>query len=527
MPAHDLKAVTGSVDHVESNSTPSKLGQDMEAMLSPKATLLNEMLAESPTAEGRLEATLSKIGMLEDMDVQLRSQLEKIIVQRNQLGAEKAARDIEIQHLRAQVELLEADSAGRHDSDSRPGSPRESESDRIVSHVESLQADNARLQLQVEISGHAASDLQQQLHDSQQQLQSKSHNAVPSLAVSLESQLRAQVSKNAQITAASQGNRISQLFSSLTDSNASMADAKQRSSQLEEELAVSRELSAEQKAEVGELKAQLSEQAAKVAAESASRTEADAGLHAQLKAESAKHKEDQGAWQEEVNGLQALAANAQKQKESLQTEVQMLQNKQEEHQKLLAEQETQLQVLGAELKSQTDARTASEQQLQEMKDRHQLEQQTQQVQNLTEQLNAQKQLQQQLGERTIVLGQKAHQIALLTAQLNEARSPSFDEASQGEHSILNQGKQLRSTQNSVRPSTLEAQFMKSSRGSSAHLSSGSTQQQPQLRPAVAKPESDSEAFSDQLDPQLSPPQSRPESQSAEGTSDDGLELEGI
>ena len=77
------------------------------------------------------------------------------------------------------------------------------------------------------------------------------------------------------------------------------------------------------------------------------------------------------------------------------------------------------------------------------------------------------------------------------------------------------------SQNSVRPSTLEAQFMKSSRGSSAHLSSGSTQQQPQLRPAVAKPESDSEAFSDQLDPQLSPPQSRPESQSAEGTSDDG------
>jgi len=100
-----------------------------------------------------------------------------------------------------------------------------------------------------------------------------------------------------------------------------MADAKQRSSQLEEELAVSRELSAEQKAEVAELKAQLSEQAAKAAAESASRAEAEAGLRAQLKAESAKHKEDQGAWQEEVKGLQALTANAQEQKESLQTEV--------------------------------------------------------------------------------------------------------------------------------------------------------------------------------------------------------------
>ena len=55
-------------------------------------------------------------------------------------------RFVQIQHLQAQVELLEADSAGRHNSDSRPGSPRESEVDR---HVESLQADNARLQMQV------------------------------------------------------------------------------------------------------------------------------------------------------------------------------------------------------------------------------------------------------------------------------------------------------------------------------------------------------------------------------------------
>ena len=55
---------------------------------------------------------------------------------------------LQIQHLQAQVDLLEADSAGRH-SDSRPGSPRESETDRLSSHVESLQADNTRLQMQV------------------------------------------------------------------------------------------------------------------------------------------------------------------------------------------------------------------------------------------------------------------------------------------------------------------------------------------------------------------------------------------
>ena len=48
------------------------------------------------------------------------------------------------QHLQAQVELLEADSAGRHNGGSTPSSPRET--------VESLQADNARLHHQVYIS---------------------------------------------------------------------------------------------------------------------------------------------------------------------------------------------------------------------------------------------------------------------------------------------------------------------------------------------------------------------------------------
>ena len=55
---------------------------------------------------------------------------------------------MQIQHLQAQVELLEADSAGRQ-ADSRPGSPRESEVDSLVNHVETLQADNNRLQQQV------------------------------------------------------------------------------------------------------------------------------------------------------------------------------------------------------------------------------------------------------------------------------------------------------------------------------------------------------------------------------------------
>ena len=56
---------------------------------------------------------------------------------------------MQIQHLQAQVELLEADSAGRHNADSTPGSPREPEADKLANHVESLQADNVRLQHQV------------------------------------------------------------------------------------------------------------------------------------------------------------------------------------------------------------------------------------------------------------------------------------------------------------------------------------------------------------------------------------------
>ena len=43
-----------------------------------------------------MQAALTKIGRLEDMDVQLRSQLEKLIAQRNQLNGVKAARVIEV-----------------------------------------------------------------------------------------------------------------------------------------------------------------------------------------------------------------------------------------------------------------------------------------------------------------------------------------------------------------------------------------------------------------------------------------------
>ena len=46
--------------------------------------------------------------------------------------------------------------------------------------------------------------------------------------------------------------------------------------------------------------------------------------------------------------------------------------------------------------------------------------------------DAYKQLQQQLGERTIVLGQKAHQIAELSTQLNQAHGlPASKEKPQG------------------------------------------------------------------------------------------------
>ena len=55
----------------------------------------------SQTCCAWLQTALLKIGRMEDMDTQLRSQLEKIISQRNQLSAEKAASDIEVstQHM--------------------------------------------------------------------------------------------------------------------------------------------------------------------------------------------------------------------------------------------------------------------------------------------------------------------------------------------------------------------------------------------------------------------------------------------
>lgn len=52
-----LQAATDQADHPASDARPSKLYEDMEELLSPKAAPLNEVLAASPTAEGRLDAS--------------------------------------------------------------------------------------------------------------------------------------------------------------------------------------------------------------------------------------------------------------------------------------------------------------------------------------------------------------------------------------------------------------------------------------------------------------------------------------
>jgi len=89
--------------------------------------------------------------------------------------------------------------------------------------------------LQVEMSGHAVSDLQQQIHDSQQQLQSKSQDAVPSLAVSLESQLRAQVSKS-EYEVARQAAQILELQGELTKVQVSYDRSAQRQTETNAQL---------------------------------------------------------------------------------------------------------------------------------------------------------------------------------------------------------------------------------------------------------------------------------------------------
>ena len=43
-----------------------------------------------------MQEALNRADMLEDMDTQLRNQLEKMILQRNQCSAEKAQRDLEV-----------------------------------------------------------------------------------------------------------------------------------------------------------------------------------------------------------------------------------------------------------------------------------------------------------------------------------------------------------------------------------------------------------------------------------------------
>ncbi len=237
--------------------------------------------------------------------------------------------------------------------------------------------------LQVESSGHAIADLQRQIHNSQQQLPIKPQDASPSLSTSLESQLRAQISKSeyevarqaaqilelqgeltkiqvsfdkssqrqtetkaqltrqestasrhvansaqlqqqlteAKITAASQENRIGQLQTSLADSNSSLSNAKQRNSQLEEDLKLSQGLSAKHEVETARLKSQLSDEADMAATESACRAAAEADLRRQLKGQQAEHNQHMIALEQELQGLKASAAVSRKQEQALQEEV--------------------------------------------------------------------------------------------------------------------------------------------------------------------------------------------------------------
>lgn len=167
-------------------------------------------------------------------------------------------------------------------------------------------------------------------------------------------------------------------------------------------------------------------------------------------------------------------------------QVQVLQGKTDEQQKSLAGQETHIQLLTSKLEAETASKAALEQQLHEAQNQQQqasivdsLKAQLTQTQAQVTQLEsdiahaeqnaaaqealaaevavtvselktqlgeahfeaaamakAHKQLQQQLGERTIVLGQKAHQITNLTAQLNDVQGLSPDDTRHGEMSLI-------------------------------------------------------------------------------------------
>ena len=168
----------------------------------------------------------------------------------------------------------------------------------------------------------------------------------------------------------------------------------------------------------------------------------------------------------------AVLLHVQRHSCTLALQVQSLHSEGAEHQHLLAEQEAQLETLNSKLSIETAARITLERQLQDKQTQQQPDQQAQSAELVTEQptqaqsqqqstaheasdrealtvsdlrsqlrkaqaelavmADAQKQLKQQLGERTIVLGQKAHQIAHLTAQVNGARVQSGD-TPQGEN----------------------------------------------------------------------------------------------
>lgn len=528
---------------------------DIEALLSPKANPSEDMLFASPTAEGRLEAALTKIGRLEDMDVQLRSQLEKLIAQRNQLNGDKAARDIEIQHLQAQVDLLEAEAAG-HRSDSRPNSPREpetprdSELDRLAGHAESLQADNTRLQEQVTQALATAASQNDKITMLQTSLTDSSSSSLEAAEKQTQRTEQELVTHRGLLT--QQAAQLEGLQQKLTEQSAKAASAATAEAELRQQLDQQSGKVASAAATEAELQQKLGEQSAKAA----SATAAEAELRQQLRIKEAEATQRSSEFEQELEGLQKLAAAAQKQEEALQLQVATSQAAKEELQQTVVSQQQQLHLLSSKLDTEAAHKATLEQQLPAALTQAQSAQQaldarqassgpaqmqdaasmtdrlsqsrdigtvtepeqlmghsgsvseslsqaedgtavaehhddSEHVERLTEQLSetqaklaqmkkntaeleriaeleqqlssqealaiqsrltislletqaaksetqmdalrdAYRQLQQQLGERTIVLGQKAHQIAELTSQLNKARGlPANQDALQG------------------------------------------------------------------------------------------------
>eukprot|EP00891_Asterochloris_glomerata_P004578 jgi/Astpho2/4578/fgenesh1_pg.00067_%23_119_t len=223
----------------------------------------------SAACTAALQAARNKIARLEDMDHQLRGELQRVVGQRDDWSARSSRLEKEVDNLHAQLTLLEAET---HLPSSPMASPRSSECGAVVHRMSverrNMQGELLRLQRRDEVQTGLLEELRAQLlaatgdkAGSQAVLQPAEPSAEVSRLQRQEAALRAELSK-AEYASARQAAQLLELQGTAEQHAKTAAELAQAQGALKAQLSKQDAAASAAAARIAELQAQLNEEQA-------------------------------------------------------------------------------------------------------------------------------------------------------------------------------------------------------------------------------------------------------------------------